>query len=799
MGARLADTSTEQEPQRDDAREHARDEEMERIVGEEQRVLARVLKHLAGRPLRKLGRIDYDSELVSLRDQISEARLEDVPALVAQMERLQQVAARRADVVDEHVDVGSPYFGRIVLQEGDRKREVLIGRSTYLDPRTGVQIVDWRDAPVSRVYYRYDEGDDYDEQFGGRMVEGEVLTRHSVAITSSQLRRVASLQGTFLRRREDLWIRLGDGAQLKGGQGSAPRPSHYKPVGKLGVQHEAALREDKRLPEIAALIDSRQFELITKPDSGLVVIQGGAGSGKTTIGLHRLAYLAYRDKQRFRPERMLVVVFNDALARYISFVLPALGVNGVAVTTFHAWARKHRLQHVPRLPDSYTDDAPEAVVRLKKHPAWPRIIEDRASKLEAAFEQRVRAELGDEAQAALSHWRATEGQASALRARELLDWVTNNEDLRTGFRHALEREARALIERTDVVLVWAELLTDRRKLNELFAHYAPGDFTEGQIDTVFRWCTKACGTLVADIEQREEERAEKSDEPELDESEIGADGMEERSAGALDWEDDALLLRIYQRLRSPLRRGKDALSYEHVFVDEAQDLSPLELAVVLGTSRSDSVTLAGDVAQRLMLDNGFSDWKSVLGILGLSHVEIEPLNVSYRSTHEIMEFANHVLGPLRPPQVGRATRHGVPVELFRFSHTGEGVGFLAESLRALCAVEPLASVAVISRTPEQARVYAEGLQHAEVPNVRLIAEQDFPFRAGIDVTDVRQVKGLEFDYVVLVEVTAHGYPDDDESRHLLHIGASRAAHQLWIVTGDQPSTLLPPELCERGY
>ena len=197
MSDGVTDTSTEHEP----ARDEERDEEMERIVGEEQRVLSRVLKHLAGRPLRKLGRVDYDHELVSLRDQIAEARLEDVPALGAQMERLQQVAARRADVIDEHVDVGSPYFGRIVLQEGDRKREVLIGRATYLDPRTGVQIVDWRDAPVSRVYYRYDEGDDYDEQFGGRMVEGEVLTRRSVAITGSTLRRVASPQGTFLRGR----------------------------------------------------------------------------------------------------------------------------------------------------------------------------------------------------------------------------------------------------------------------------------------------------------------------------------------------------------------------------------------------------------------------------------------------------------------------------------------------------------------------------------------------------------------------------------------------------------------------
>ena len=805
-----------------------------RIVEEEERLLARVEARVAlgDEDVAEAGErtavADYDRELLSLRDAIAEAKPEDLPPLVEQMTRLAAIRERIGGARALPVDMASPYFAHMVLREGEqgaeRHRDVLVGKRGFIDRRSNVQIVDWRNAPISQVYYRYDEGDDYEETVDGRTLAGVVEVRRNVSINKAKLRRIGAPQGTYVRDARGVWREAVGSAvpTLQGGQGKAARAPQPPPralarrggkrgrrpapsaapaeaTGLLGVHHGPVARADKHLPEIAALIDSRQFELITKPDSGLVVIQGGAGSGKTTIGLHRLAYLAYRDKQRFRPERMLVVVFNDALARYISFVLPALGVNGVAVTTFHAWARKHRLQHVPRLPDSYTDDAPEAVVRLKKHPAWPRIIEDRASKLEAAFEQRVRAELGDEAQAALSHWRATEGQASALRARQLIDWVTNNEDLRTGFRHALEREARALIERTDVVLVWAELLTDRRKLNELFAHYAPGDFTEGQIDTVFRWCTKACGTLVADIEQREEERAEKSDEPELDESEIGADGMEERSAGALDWEDDALLLRIYQRLRSPLRRGKDALSYEHVFVDEAQDLSPLELAVVLGTSRSDSVTLAGDVAQRLMLDNGFSDWKSVLGILGLSHVEIEPLNVSYRSTHEIMEFANHVLGPLRPPQVGRATRHGVPVELFRFSHTGEGVGFLAESLRALCAVEPLASVAVISRTPEQARVYAEGLQHAEVPNVRLIAEQDFPFRAGIDVTDVRQVKGLEFDYVVLVEVTAHGYPDDDESRHLLHIGASRAAHQLWIVTGDQPSTLLPPELCERGY
>jgi DNA helicase II / ATP-dependent DNA helicase PcrA len=179
--------------------------------------------------------------------------------------------------------------------------------------------------------------------------------------------------------------------------------------------------------------------------------------------------------------------------------------------------------------------------------------------------------------------------------------------------------------------------------------------------------------------------------------------------------------------------------------------------------------------------------------------EVEPLNVGYRSTREIMEVANAVLGPLANKEEHRATRSGVPVELFEFSHTGDAVGFLSESLRALCQGEPLASVAVIARHPEQADAYFDGLRNAEVPRLRRIADQDFPFKPGVDVTDVRQVKGLEFDYVVLVECTNDVYPKDAESRHLLHIATTRAAHQLWITTSGRPSEVLPESLRERAY
>jgi DNA helicase-2/ATP-dependent DNA helicase PcrA len=282
----------------------------------------------------------------------------------------------------------------------------------------------------------------------------------------------------------------------------------------------------------------------------------------------------------------------------------------------------------------------------------------------------------------------------------------------------------------------------------------------------------------------------------------GIDGAAIDEDFALDREDDTILLRLVQRLRGPLLRAgsKDALVYEHVLVDEAQDLSPLELGVVLSTvSRGQSITLSGDVAQRLHMNNGFTSWKGVLSELGLSHVEVEPLLISYRSTQPIIEFSREVLGPLADTDAPQATRGGAPVELFRFSHGGDAVGFLGESLRQLLQEEPLASIAVIARYPEQADLYFHGLSKAETPNLRRIADQDFPFRPGIDVTDIRQVKGLEFDYVVLVDVNESSYPTDDEARHLLHIGATRAAHQLWVLTSEKPSRLLPEVLRERGY
>lgn len=712
------------------------------IVREEQTLLARVLDHLEKTPPpRPPPTVDYEEQLISLRDQIAASRLEDVPALVQQMERLQGIARKRAENVVEPVDPKSPYFGHLRLAEQGRpERDVLIGKTTHVDAKAGVRIVDWRHAPVSQIYYRYEEGAEYEETFGEREVIGRVLTRRTVTVDNSELLRISAPQGTFVHTGGQWKMLSAQAVELAGGQGKAMRPEDMR--GSLGVGATFAAREDRHLPEIAALLDGRQFELISKPDSGIVVIQGGAGSGKTTIGVHRMAFLNYAAKHRFGADKMLVIVGSPALRAYISEVLPALGIGDVAIETYAEWAKTARLRAIPWLDAPTEENTPSVVTRYKTHPAMLRLLERRAAEL--------------------------------------------------------RNDPRARRDSRGVVNFWAETLTDLDRALDAFAQAGDPEFGPDKVKRAWRWCAERCPAVIElDPGDRAERKAALADEPEdaeVSEHKIGADGAElsQDERATLDPEDDALLLRSYQLVRGELRKGKNPLIYEHLFVDEAQDLAPVDLAVLLGcVSRHQCVTLAGDTAQRLHMDSGFRDWSAVLADLGLAHINIEPLRIAYRSTREVLAFARDVLGPLAEPTPPLAPRTGAPVEHYNFPSAGAAVAFLADAIRPLFSREPRATMAVLARHPEQADMYYEALRMAEIPSLRRIRAFEFAFRPGVEVTEIRQVKGLEYDYVILADVNAQAFPNDDESRHLLHIGATRAAHQLWVVSTGRPSPLVP--------
>jgi DNA helicase-2/ATP-dependent DNA helicase PcrA len=678
-------------------------------VGEEERLLAVVLGAARrARPPRATE--DYDAELVRLRDSLAEERLaEDQASLLEEMDRVAVLRAQRGRTELAAIDTDSPYFGHLRLEDDRGRRDVLIGKRTCIGE--GLRIVDWRNAPISRVYYQCREGDDYELRIAGREAQGRVLLRRTVTIQRGALQRVATADAVYVREGEG-WKEIGAAAPaLRGGAGAAARPDRARPIIGVAPGNGRRIREDKHLPEIASLLDPEQFALITRPDAGVVAIQGSAGSGKTTVALHRVAYLAFQDPARFRPTRALVVVLSPALASYISQVLPALGVEGVTVQTYEAWAAAVRHRHFPELPRLYAEHTPAAVSRLKRHAALLPMLGEEARR-------RPRADPAD-----------------------LLD----------------------------------ELLTDRRWLGEGFARHAPGAFREGELDEVHDWCRRQYFARVEGV------------------------GPSEDDLPCLDPEDDTLLLYLHQILRGPLRyKGERALRYSQLVVDEVQDLSPTELKVLLGTLGPGApVTLAGDVAQQVS-ESDFGDFGRALSAVGLSGLAVSTLRVSYRSTASIVELGRAILGPLAPEEPAIAPRPGAPVELFRFGGRGEMYGFLAEALQDLEAQEPTASVALLAARAHHADLAFEALDRADLPRLRRVRSHDFSFAPGVEVSEIRQAKGLEFDYVVLLDVDATTYPVTDAARRLLHVGVTRAAHQCWLTCVGTPTLVLPNGILSKS-
>ena len=245
-----------------------------------------------------------------------------------------------------------------------------------------------------------------------------------------------------------------------GGMGKAARPvSGTRPGRRASSACTTASRAptSRRCPRIAALIDKDQFELITSPESGMVVIQGGAGSGKTTVALHRVAYLNFQDPRRFKASNVLFVVPSQALVRYVAGVLPALGVGGVPVVTYAGWARTTRMRCLPEAPAKYNVEPPDQVSRVKKHPAMLGVL--------ANWVVRQAAEIGAEIAAldaaAGAEWERLAKRRSLMSRLSGLSSWTKKTELESSVRVSLEGAIKRWRRRADdCILDWAELMTD---------------------------------------------------------------------------------------------------------------------------------------------------------------------------------------------------------------------------------------------------------------------------------------------------------------------------------------------------
>ncbi|PZF81053.1 HelD family protein [Jiangella anatolica] len=668
-------------------------------------------------------------------------------------------------------------FGRLDFRDGQVS---YIGRMGLSDDDYEQLLVDWR-APAAEPFYRATAAD-----------PGELVRRRHIL---TRLRKVLAVDDEVF----DL------DAMPAGGQGTLR--------GEAALL--AALTEHRtgRMSDIVATIQAEQDRIIRSPLSGVLVVQGGPGTGKTVAALHRAAYLLYTHRDRLGSSGVLVVGPNRTFLHYIDQVLPSLGETGVVLSTVG--------ELVPGV--EATGDDPADVAVVKGDPRMAAVIaaavRDRQRLPGGPIEVKVdRVELTlapSAVRAARTHARRARKPHNVARrvfVRDLLDHLAGEQALALG--ETLDEddlaEIRAdLAAEPSVAAVVDELwpaLTPERLLGELFGSpsllaTAGADLTAAERALLARspgepWTTSdvplldEAAELLGEVDDPDE-AARLARQREEAEIQYARDLLDE-----LDLEipvDPSLVAQRYRgaeaRRSVAERAGLDrSWAFGHVIVDEAQELSPMAWRMVMRRAPGRSMTVVGDIAQTGAAA-GARSWADVLEPHVPGRWRQESLTVNYRTPSEVMDLAARVLKAidpaLSPPTSVRST--GEQPRTVPVWSSLDLVETVATEVSAELAAVGSGRLAVLAPSARLDEVHA-GLA-AALPVSVSRAETADALDAPVAVLTAGQAKGLEFDTVVVVE-PAELLAESVRGATDLYVAVTRPTQRLVLVHAEP----LPPML-----
>ncbi len=751
------------------------------VLSEEEAVFKRVQFAVRDEAIKKepnmRGLLDRMKDIAVSANQASE---NDLPSILEDLHLHQSLL--KFDFVKKLPDMRSPYFAHLILEEDGVRKDILIGHQTFItaEEDAGVCIIDWRHAPLAKIFFNYREGETYEITLPKKKARGRVVARRVVTIEMGKLVGVQWPDGNYLRSDTGAWLsRAAENLQLTGGEGSAFRNIGFG----IGATNQPS-------PFVSALLDKEQYRLLQESSDAPLLVLGGAGSGKTTVALHRLAQIHAEDPKAFPKLQLLVIVPEEGLVRLSKKLLQSLRMESCKVFTYDNWVRDRALFLFKHLPKQVCSATPSRISRFKRHVA---MIE--ALPLLAAFRCKI---IASYLKKHLKFYANAAEDFSAMAGANILEKLNRTEHialekagetpskLQGGYIKTVTKvfaEMRADL--GDLSVERRELFTNRTMLAEIVARTG-GDFDDSIVKEILHHSRKQFSDSDAKTYAGYSEDAL-----------IGADlksvveEKEDELAQTIDTEDYAILLELLHYYTGGLATtSHPAHAYAHMVIDEAQEFAPIELRT-LGHALKVGAhpTIAGDALQKTDRQSHFSTWEDTLKFLGVKQVASSYLQTSYRSTRQIMEFAYSILGELATNTTLKTIKEGPPVRVDYFSNIGLAVTILLEELEALTRAEPKASIAIICADEDSCILTYEAL--ADLPKIRHVQNGEFEFKPGIDVTEVSQVKGLEFDYVIIPDANATLYPVTPEARRALHVAASRAIHQLWVISVGTRSKLCP--------
>ena len=689
-----------------------------------------------------------------------------------------------------------PYFARVDFTESGKNnlQKLYIGKMTLFDKRgAAMLIIDWR-APVSTLYYE------------GRIGEAEYDCPDGIINGIISLKRQFVIENASLEDVMDIDITTND-AFLQAALGAS---------------------KDNRLHDIVTTIQAEQNRIIRADMFRPLIVQGAAGSGKTTIALHRVAYLLYNYEKSVKPKNIMIIAPSKFFLSYISGVLPELGVENVVQTTYEDFALSiigHKLRIKPAiqtLADWIDNHMPVGLG------ADPDGTNDSEASVEADWNFVAKLKSSYEFYDVFDvyfKWiekSALPKTAFVIEGFEIIPHDTiakmffvdyaylplsvRLREIKKSFSNILRKDKKRIVEslhakyeakhlaiikkmpdgderRAKIIA----LLAERDKLIEKFLNRCktaiPAYLKQFKIHSALAYYTGLIGNgnlfnyIAKGIMAPGE--CEK----------ISRHTLAVIGSGRVESEDLAPLMYLHFRVHGL----EDPLEIKHIVIDEAQDFSIFQfrvLRLILGTG---SFSILGDLHQGIYSYKSLGKWEEITKSpnrnrrIIFERPQIMALEQSYRTTVEIMEAANIVIGKLALPGVPLAKpviRHGSPVEIYQISSISEIASAVAIKIQEYASLG-YRSIAIICKTSDEAKRFQKLLP----AGIQLVTGAETDFEQGVKLIPSYHVKGLEFDAVCIANASKEQYCNELDIK-LLYIAMTRALHALVIYSHGQPSDFL---------
>ncbi|WP_366924603.1 UvrD-helicase domain-containing protein [Metallumcola ferriviriculae] len=701
-----------------------------------------------------------------------------------------------------------PYFSRIDFQEtgSNESKKYYIGKLSLLKENNEPLIIDWR-APIASTYY------------DGRLGEVSYQTDTGTVSGELSLKRQFTIEEGKLLDFFDVDITTNDEF----------------------LQSHLGAHADNRLKDIVSTIQAEQNKIIRADLEQPLIVQGAAGSGKTTIALHRIAYLIYTYEENFVPENFMIIAPNSLFLNYISGVLPELGVERVQQTTFTKFCRRllgekyKLLSPEEKLGFLLKTDADEAervqVKRLSKFKGsmqFKVVIDKYLNKIEkdmlpntdflleeyliVSREEVKRLFLVENGHLPLHR------RLDQLKQNLSVKLKNRKEELHDQLHNEYQPRINAIRKRM------AEVKEEFEEQSELMAEEQSEEQSEEGERVLSEQLEKLRLQLVALMDERDGKlasidktaktvvrkylaRFEKKDalhyykqlltKKELLLSLAGDYLSEDHIHYILDtakgtakkstFEIEDLPALLY--LKARVEGFAEELTINNVVIDEAQDFSIFQFFVLRYILSTTNFTILGDLSQGIYSYRGVDDWQEVQDQVFPDGCSYLMLRQSYRTTIEIMNLANRVI---EAGTQGRAVlaepvvRHGQKPTIQRYDAEDDLVNELAVKITELKR-ENYSSIALIVKTMDECERIKNLLTEQGFDNITLLTGDDESYAGGLVLVPAYLAKGLEFDAVVVAALNER-FENNDFNAKLLYVAMTRAMHRLdvYYLAGTMP-------------